>query len=106
MILEVHERIRLLDLLPQQGKYAELKDLRKHREMLGFTEDELNRLNFHNEGGALAWDTKAGQEVVKDIPISEFVTSTIRNTLAKMEAAGELTDDVFSLYEKFIVAYR
>ena len=106
MILEVHERLKLLDLLPQEGHYAELKDMRKHREMFSFTEDELKRLQFRNEGGALAWDNKGGQEVVKDIPISEFVTSTLRNTLARMEMEGKLTDETFSLYEKFVVAYQ
>ncbi len=106
MKLEVHERIKLLDLLPQQGHYAELKDMRKHREMFSFTDEELKRLNFRNEGGALAWDLQQGQEVVRDIPISEFVTSMIRNILAQMEMDGKLTDDTFSLYEKFVVAYQ
>ncbi len=106
MKLEVHERIKLLELLPQQGHYAELKDIRKHREMFSFTIEELERLDFRNKDGVLAWDDQQGQEVVRDIPISEFVTSMIRNILAQMEMDGKLTDDTFSLYEKFVVAYQ
>lgn len=107
MKLEVHERITLLDLLPKEGDYAALKDLRKHREMFSFDDDEIAFLQLRKrEDGLIEWNTGKGMEALKDIPISEYVTSLIRDILSKMNKEGKLNDNTFSLYEKFVIAYQ
>ena len=46
MKLNVLERIVLLNILPQQGSFSNLKLLRVAKEALSFTEEENKLLNF------------------------------------------------------------
>ena len=41
MRLEVHERLALLTLLPSEGDYSALKTIRRAKEMLSFTPEEM-----------------------------------------------------------------
>lgn len=69
MKLSVMERLILLNLLPNEGNFTNLKLLRVAREVLSFTEDENKALNFHQEGDQVKWndfvvvDTKTGEVV-------------------------------------------
>ena len=113
MILEVHERANLLPLLPKEGHYEDLKELRRAREMIGFSAEEIKGLNIRGEKNAqgqlvTAWGGEGinVNEWVKEIPMSEYITSVFRKALAKMEKDGKLTEQYVSLYEKFVVMYQ
>ena len=111
MKLEVHERIALLQLLPKEGDYAGLKSIRRAREMISFTQDEVVFYEITAGVGAdgkpsTSWNPNKAQEQIKDVPVDEYITNLIRKTLSELEHKGKLNDQTFSLYEKFVVMYQ
>lgn len=111
MRLEVHERLALLALLPKEGDYAALKTIRRAKEMISFTKDEMDFFEMKNVTGAngvpqVNWNDNKAKEQVKDCPVDEYTTNVIRNKLAEMDREHKLTEEFMSLYEKFVVAYQ
>lgn len=108
MKLNVQERLGLLELLPKEGKYAALKEFRRAREIFALTPAEIIEYKYKEtpiQGGVnIVWDEKT--EKIKDVPITEFVVDTIRDILTKMEKEGHLTQQLFGLYEKFVIVYK
>lgn len=105
MKLEVHERLALLNLLPQKGSYAGLKSLRKAREIISFTPEEAEFYELSHENGQTKWSSAKAVERVLDAPLEEYVIDIVRQKLSEMEKKKELTEQYLSLYEKFVIAY-
>jgi len=110
MKLEVHERLSLMGILPKEGDYGALKTIRRAREMISFTPEELTFYQLKTEikdgKPSTSWNSQKAKEQIKDIPIDEYTTSVIRDKLADLNKRGKLTDETFSLYEKFVIAYK
>ncbi len=111
MKLEVHERVTLTGLLPKQEGYAGLKAIRQFRESVSFTPSEVKFYELktvNNEQGVPTthWNAQKAAQQIKDIPISEFITSMIRQKLVELEEKKLLTNEILSLYEKFVTTYR
>lgn len=106
MLLSVRERLGLLELLPREENYAALKELRKAREIIALTPDEIQEFNYvetpAGSGGrvSITWDTEAEKD--SDIPISEYVTNIIKSTLTQLNQDKKLSDQTYNLYEKFV----
>ena len=100
MKLNVLERLILLSILPKEGNFTTLKIIRKLRETLSFSEEEHKALKFKEEDGRLFWDSS--YEALKDIHVGEKAEDVIVSTLKKMDEEKKLTDEHFSVYEKFI----
>jgi len=101
MDLSVVERLILLNLLPQEGSYINLKLLRTAREELSFSDEEVGILNFVQEGDQVRWNM--GPDIMKDVAIGQVVTLMIVDSLKKLDGEGKLKNDHFSLFEKFCV---
>lgn len=99
MKLTVAERLILLGLLPKEGNFTMIKLVRELRENLSFTEKEHKALEFNNTDGNITW-----KETVqpKDIQIGEVLTIEIKGILKKMDEEKKLTEQVLTLYEKFM----
>jgi len=107
MKLAVHERISLLNLLPQQANYVGVMALRKAKEIISFNEEEREYYKLHiNDAGNWEWDGARASKRVADLPIEQYIVETVRKKLAEMDGSGTLTDQYISLYEKFIINYR
>lgn len=111
MLLEVHERLALIQILPSQGDFKALKTIRRAKEMLSFTPEEMETLKLDNIKGAdgqirVNWDASKANQVVKDCPIDEYTTNLFIEELAKMNQEGRLTEQTMSIYEKFVVLYK
>ena len=111
MKLEVHERIALLGLLPKEGDYAAMKTIRRAKEILSFTPEEIKFYELTSRPGPdgkpqTAWSTQKATEQVKDVPIDEYTTQLIRDSLADLNKKRKLTEEYMSLYEKFVVMYQ
>lgn len=111
MRLEVHERIALLTLLPSKGDYAGLKTLRRAREMLSFTPEEIKFYKIENVpgpngGSQTQWNLAKAAEAIKDCPVDEYTVSVVRERLAQMSTDKVLTEQFMSIYEKFVIDYR
>lgn len=130
MKLAVYERIIVLNILPSEGDFVTLKLVRNLKENLGFSDEELEALNFHNEykcsecnaviikgsmelvgacpgcgkamesTGKLFWNQDADKET--EIDISKKANELIANKLQELSDQKKLTDAHYSLYEKFI----
>lgn len=111
MKLTVHERLSLVGLLPAKGDYATIKTIRRAREMISFTPDEMDFYGLKQvpgPGGQLQWnwDAQKAAKQIKDCPVDEYTTNIIRNKLAEMDKKGQLTEQYMSIYEKFVIDYR
>ncbi len=110
MKLTILDRIILSNILPKEGTFANLRLLRKVRELLSFDEDENRVLKFRQEGPQMFWepdrmeDGKLIQIVPdRDFPIGEVVTQLIVTKLNELNSQAKLTEQHFSLYEKFVI---
>ena len=108
--LEVQERLALLGLLSaDEEHYEALKTLRRAKEMLAFTPEEIEALDFKQNvvDGKMqfTWNTDVGPSMLRDIPVDEWTTQRIRRLLSAEEAEGKLKDRHVTLYEKFVIDY-
>ena len=100
MLLKVLDRITLLGVLPAQGDYTTLKIVRKLREDLSFTEEELKDLSITQLDNRITWDQLADQG--KEVAIGEKATDLIVESLKKLDKEKKLTDQHYGLYERFV----
>jgi hypothetical protein len=105
MKLFIAERLLLLEYLPKTGDFAALKEMRRAREALSFTGDELTKFEITNNAEGLVTWNNDGNSYEKDIPLTAWVTSKIQELLRDKNTKKELKERDYSLYEKFIVAY-
>jgi len=102
MKLTVLERLALLNILPKEGNFITLKIVRKLREDLSFSEEEIKRLEFKEDEGRVSWNPREAEKIIKDIKIGNKANSIIVEILEKLDKEKKLTDQHFTLYEKFI----
>jgi hypothetical protein len=100
MKLSVAERVNLLSILPAQGDYATLKILNQLRMGLALTEKEFKKWGIVSEpeNRRIRWEENG----VAEIPIGEFATGIIVDTLRDLEKKKQLNIELLDLYEKFI----
>ena len=103
--LEVHERLALLNLLPTKSSYAGLKSVRKAKEIISFTPEEVEYYELAHDDGQTKWSSAKAVQRVLDAPMEEYIVDLVRQKLSEMEKKKELTDQYLSLYEKFVIAY-
>ena len=104
--LIVGERFALLGILPSEGNFASLKVVRKLRENLSLTEEEIKHFGVKqipSSGGQsqLTWKPEHAAEE-KEFEFGEFAEDMIKAKLKKLEEDKKLTNEHFSIYEKFI----
>ncbi len=100
MILNVHERLLVLGVLPNEGNYVNLKILDELRMNLSYSEEETAEwgITVDEEENIVHW--KENGEA--DIPIGEKATGIIVDQLRKLDKQDRLTPLLMSIYEKFI----
>lgn len=99
MELTVVERLVLMNLLPQEGSYVNLKLVRVAREELSFSDEEVKLLGFVQDGEQVKWNMEAN--ILKDVELGEVVTILVVDSLKKLDGEGKLKNDHFTLFEKF-----
>ena len=100
MKLSVLERILLLQILPQEGSFTNLKLLRIVREELSFSEKENKELEFKQTGTHTTWSPT--YTIEKEIEIGSVVFEIVKKSLLKLDKEEKLTEGHMSLYEKFM----
>ena len=106
MKLEVHERLALLPLIPTEGTYEALGAIRRAKEMISFTPEEIKFYKIENTDTGTQWSTAKAAEEVKDVPVEEYITGIIRKKLVEIDRKGKLTEAQMSIYDKFVVMYK
>ena len=100
MELKVFDRLILLNIMPKEGDFTTLKIVRKLREDLSFSEDEHKALEFKQENGNVQW--KQAGDIPKDVPIGEKAADLIADVLKKLDKEKKLSDQHYTLYERFV----
>lgn len=106
MKLSVMERVVVLDLLPREGDFLTLKVLRELRESLALKEEEIKQFGvtslLDESSGMINYKWEKNEEV--DIPMTEVKLNLIREQLRIIDRNKHLTENQYSVYEKFIIA--
>ena len=100
MKLNVKERLVLLTLLPAEGNFLTLKVVRKLRESLSFSEEELEAYKFVETNGRTTWNET--DRPPKDVQIGKEGRKLIKKALGKLDKEEKLTEDHVFAYEKFV----
>jgi hypothetical protein len=99
MKLDILERLLLLNILPAEGNVVTLRIIQDLKTKLGFTEEEIKKVNLRQEEGRVAWDDTT---YVVEIPVGEKATDIIVAALNKMNGENKLTESHIPLYERFV----
>jgi len=100
MNMTVVERLAALNVLPREADYATLRILTQLKMALSFTEEEVRAFGITSDPVANRTTWKESAEV--DIPIGEKATDIIIDALKKLNKDKKLTNEMMSLYEKFV----
>lgn len=131
MKLTVIERLKLQNLLPNEGNNVTFKLIRKLRESLSFSEKEIATIEFKNEwkceacktiklslqvpkcekcgkymasAGRVNWDEEKALKVIKDVHMGRTMHDLCRAVVKKLDDEEKLNEQTISLYEKFVEA--
>lgn len=99
MLLNVAERLILLQILPGQGDVITLRVIREARGRIGLSEFELKAFRVQQDGATIRWDSARAREA--EIEIGEAARGIVAAELRKLNDAKKLTEHHISLYEKF-----
>lgn len=96
----------LIPLLPPEGTYEALKAIRRAKETISFTGEEIEFYEIETIDGQIHWSTAKANEEVKDIPIESYIMGVFRNKLSEINRNGKLVESQISIYDKFVVIYE
>jgi len=100
MNLTVLERLILLQILPKEGNFVTLRVLRSLTSSLGLSEGDIKEFEVKQDGEIATWNNKGNEE--REIEIGEKATDIIIESLKELNDSKKLTEQHFSLYEKFV----
>ena len=100
MKLNVLERITALGILPEAGNFVTLKIVQNLQMALSLTEAEFKEYGIVQKDDQMTWNEKGREE--KEIKIGEKATDILVEALKKLDKEKKLTNQHFSLYEKFV----
>lgn len=100
MKLNLMERFTIQKILPQESNFATLKVLNALRMSLAPSEEETKKYEIENKGGLILWNEEGKDEV--EIEIGEKATDLIIESLKRLDESKKLTNEHFSIYEKFV----
>ena len=98
MKLSVIERITLMQILPKEGSHITFKILIELKSALSFNEKEFKEFGMVQKDTQIHWK----KSVDKEIPIGEKAMDIIVSALQALDKTGKLTEQSFSLYERFV----
>jgi len=96
----IKDRLLLLGLLPKEGNILTLKVIRKLRENLSFSEEELAEYKFVQDEGRINWTEP--EKPTRDIQIGKEGKKIIKEALKELDKQKKLTEDHIDLYEKYV----
>mgnify|MGYP001566747352 CR=1 FL=1 len=100
MELGIWERLRLLENLPEKGDFVTLKIVRKLREDLSFSEEEIAEYRFRKDGNRIVWKPEIDPQ--KEYHFGPRATTAIVDALKGLDKAQALDSQTLALFEKFV----
>jgi len=100
MKMNVMERLILLGILPKESNFATLMIVKNLTSNLGLSEEDYKEFEVEQKQDRIIWNKKGEEE--REIKIGEKATDIIIESLKKLDEEKKLTEQHFSLYEKFV----
>ena len=97
----ISERVALLSILPKEGSITNLRIVRKMREDLSFSEEELVTHKLTDSEQGVTWDP-GPTDPFKDVEIGEKATDVIVAALKKADSREKLTEAHIGIWDKFV----
>jgi hypothetical protein len=102
MELTVVDRVILLSVLPREGDISTLKILRDLQAAIGFTEEEVEKLEMKSSEKGTTWRQDEGAKLNKDIEIGPRAYNVIEDAFKRLSEAKKLTLEHLPTFEKFV----
>ena len=99
MKLNLNERFAVLQIIPQEGNFATLKIVNDLKLVLAPSETEHKEFEITQDSEMLKWNLKGNEE--REIKMGEKATDLIAEALKKLDEDAKLTQNQFTIYEKF-----
>lgn len=100
--LTIKERLVLASTLPPEGNFLLMKRSRELREALTFfTDEDVKRLGLRVDELGTHWNPEMSG-LTFPMEIGEMMGDHITKLLKQKDEQNALTDDLLSLYEKFV----
>ncbi len=100
--LNLHERFIFINLLPREENFTTLRIVRDVKKEIGITNEEYKCYNIvPGENGRVSFNAEKAQEE-KEFEIGDIALQLVKTALEKLDKEKKLTEEHFSLYEKFI----
>lgn len=93
------ERLIVLNIMPKEGNFVTLRMIRTLVDKLGLTAEEIVDFGIVETNGQVRWGPMGSVE--KEFEFAQAEVDLIKKQLKKMDDDGKLTNDTFSVYEKF-----
>lgn len=106
MLLTVPERLVLLELLPKEENYAGMREISRTRAHLSISGEEAKEIEYRMEGNMLRWNAEKAAQHLKDVPMGEWMTDTLREILREMNKNHKISEREMTIYEKFVIDYE
>ena len=106
-LLNVAERLNLLNVLPQQGNFTTLRILRDLREKLSLSEEEhkdFGIVTTVNENGSITFNWTNGDAALtpREFQFQPKAFSIIVEALRQLDSQKQLRTEHISLFEAFV----
>jgi hypothetical protein len=98
MELSVFERLVLLNILPKEGNVVTVRIIHDLRNRLGFTEEELEKIQFTSNEKGTSWK----QNVNAEIEIKGQALKIICEAFDKLSNDNLLTVEILPVYDRFM----
>jgi hypothetical protein len=101
MVFTIGERIYMLtNLPPAEGRLTGIRAMRKFKEELSISEEEVKEVAYKEVSGKAYWNPLLDKG--KDIEVSDFVKGLLLEAFTKMEQANppRLKEEFVGLYDK------
>jgi hypothetical protein len=101
--LSLGERLVLLNIIPREGSYFDIKIIRKFLESLSVSETEYADCEFvEKKDGTIDWNKD--KDPNKEIYFGRRMETIVRDTLIDLEKNEKLNVGHLSVYDKFVGA--
>jgi len=98
--LSIIERIVLMGILPKEGNFKTMRQLRVLREEIGFSDEETARIKLREENGLVRWDPKETADKMVEMGLN--MREALNGILVKLDKEGKLLENMVTLYEKIV----
>lgn len=101
MKLTIQERLLLGGILPQQGNYTTIIAVKEIKDKIAITKEEIEKYQIIFTEQMVTWSDE-GNAYEIDVDFGKTLQVIINEALQAKNKANELTEQMISLYEKFV----